>query len=60
MALEESLMMSRDVSNQRFMAGSLEGLAGVAAEQGQANHALRLAGAAASLRMRIGLATSTL
>jgi len=53
-SLEESLAMYRDVSNRRFMAGSLEGLAGVAAAQGHAIHALRLAGAAASLRVLIG------
>jgi len=52
--LEESLALRRDVSNKRFLAGTLEGLAGVAAAQGQATRALRLAGAAAALRTATG------
>jgi predicted ATPase len=52
--LEESLGLHREVSSRRFVAGALEGVAGVAAAHGQAARALRLAGAAAALRAAIG------
>jgi hypothetical protein len=52
--LEQGLAMYRDVSNRRFVAASLEGLAAVCAAEGRPAQALRLGGAADALRTRIG------
>jgi non-specific serine/threonine protein kinase len=50
----EALLLSRDVDAREPMAGSLEGLAGVAAARAQHHRAARLLGAAAALREAIG------
>ena len=50
----EALLLSRDVGAREPMAGSLEGLAGVAAARAEHDRAARLLGAAAALRAAIG------
>src|SRR5215470_29307 len=47
---QDSLAIARKLGDQRLTAYALEGFASAAASQGQAGHALRLAGAAAGLR----------
>ena len=51
---EEGLALVKEMTDKQHIASSLEGLAGVAAEQGEAIWAARLAGAGESLREIIG------
>jgi hypothetical protein len=55
--LEESLSLSRQHGHQRGIAAALEGLASLAAAEGQPRRSLRLDGAAATWRAAAGQAS---
>src|SRR5262249_43529866 len=56
--LRESLNLHQDVGNRAGAADTLESIAALAATETESEHAVQLAGAAASLRAQVGAALS--
>jgi hypothetical protein len=54
----QGLTLAQELGDRQFIAESLEGLAGVAGAQGQAERAARLWGAAEALRVAVGAPSS--